>query len=181
MDPRAEDALRGDEAAPPTRRGRGAVIERVSTALGIGGGALMLALAVLVTVSVLMRWLTSDGIGGDFELVQTGLALAVFAFLPVCQLRGANIMVDTFTGRAPARLRRGLDAFWALLYALAAALIGWQLAKGAADTIVSETTSMVLRLPTGWAIGACALLAGWLAVVALATAVRALRGAGPAR
>lgn len=150
-------------------RGRRAV-ERASVGLALAGGALTLALALLVSASVARRWLTSEAIEGDFELVQAGLAVAVFAFLPLCQLRGGNIVVDSFTARLPARLRAALDGLWALAYALAAGLIAWQLAKGAGETVASGTTSMVLGLPVGWAIWACAACAAWLAVVALATA-----------
>ena len=78
-----------------------AVVSRVSDRLALAGGVLLLALAVLVTVSVIARWLTSRGIPGDFELMQIGLALAVFAFMPLCQLRGGNLFVDTFTTRLP--------------------------------------------------------------------------------
>ena len=35
--------------------------------------------------------------------MQIGLALAVFAFMPLCQLRGGNLFVDTFTDRLPVR------------------------------------------------------------------------------
>lgn len=163
---------------PPASSGPGTLVDRVSRILALAGGALLLALAGLVTASVVLRWLTSDGVPGDFELVQAGLAVTVFAFLPVCQLRGANIVVDSFTNRLPSRLRAGLDAVWAVAYALAAGLIGWQLAKGASDALASGTTSMVLRLPFGWAIAASSLLAGWLAVAALVSAARHLRRGG---
>ena len=88
--------------------------------MALAGGVLLLALAVLVTASVLKRWLTSQGIPGDFELMQIGLALAVFAFMPLCQLRGGNLFVDTFTDRLPAGLQRRLDGLWSLVYAAVA-------------------------------------------------------------
>jgi TRAP-type C4-dicarboxylate transport system permease small subunit len=171
-----------DGASPPGQAGAAEEgwVGRVSVWVALAGGCLVLAIALLVTASVVRRWLTSDGIGGDFELVQTGLALGVFAFLPLCQLRGANIVVDTFTARLPARARGGLDAFWAATYALAAGILAWRLAAGAADTVTSGTTTMVLSLPIGWAIAASALLTAWLCLVALATAARFLR-AGAAR
>ena len=165
-------------AAPPGRKGWLArSIDRPSGALALLGGALLLALAGLVTVSVLRRWLTSQPINGDFELVQLGLALAIFAFLPWCQWRDGNIYVDTFTSRLPLRLQAWLDGWWALLYALVAALLARQLAIGAGDAMASGQTSMVLGLPIGRAIAACSVLAGFLAIVALATAARhAIRG-----
>jgi hypothetical protein len=130
----AEARRVNDDASSPRQRHAGAVEEcwvgRVSVWVALAGGCLVLAIAVLVTASVVRRWLTSDGIGGDFELVQTGLALGVFAFLPLCQLRDANIVVDTFTARLPARARGGLDALWAATYALAAGILAWRLGGG---------------------------------------------------
>jgi TRAP-type C4-dicarboxylate transport system permease small subunit len=68
-----------------------------------------------------------------------------------------------------------LDALWDLVYAGAAAIIAWRLVVGAWDTMRSNTVSMILGLPTGWAVAACALAAAFLAAVAVATALRLLR------
>ncbi|MBK8008557.1 MAG: TRAP transporter small permease [Rhizobiales bacterium] len=136
----------------------------------------MIAVAIMVTVSVAMRWLINGSVPGDIELVQIGTAIAVFTFLPICQARRGNIMVDTFTTRLPRRLRATLDALWDLAYAGIAAVIAWRLGVGAWDTIRSNTVSMMLGLPTGWAIAACAVMAGFLAIVAMATALRISKG-----
>src|SRR5215207_5357562 len=89
----------------------------VTRPLAIAGGLLMLAVSIIVVVSVVMRWLINYSVPGDIELVQIGTALAVFAFLPLCQAHRGNIMVDTFTNRLPARVQRSLDALWDLVYA----------------------------------------------------------------
>ena len=138
---------------------------------------LLLGLAGLVTASVAARWLTSRGIPGDFDLMQIGLALAVFAFMPLCQLRGGNLFVDTFTTQLPASAQRALDGLWSLVYALVAGLIAVMMAVGAVQTIASGTRSMVLGLPIGWAIGIAAMLAGWLTLVVLLTVLRSIRRA----
>ncbi len=153
------------------------LVARLSVGLALAGGCLVLLLALLVTFSVLRRWLTADSVPGDFELVQNGLAIAVFAFLPICQLHGANISVDTFTRAGPAWVQSVLDGVWGLVYAGAAALIAWETAAGARETLVSGTTTMVLGLPIGWAMAVSAVFAAWLAVVALVVAARAFRGA----
>ncbi|MEA2935840.1 MAG: hypothetical protein QOD74_2486, partial [Variibacter sp.] len=76
---------------------------RLSRPLAIAGGLLLLAVAGIVVVSVLMRWLIGTSISGDIELVQIATALAVFSFLPLCQSHRGNIMVDTFTNKLPLR------------------------------------------------------------------------------
>ena len=64
---------------------------------------------------------------------------------------------------------------WDLVYVAMALIIAWRLGVGAWDTIRSNTVSMMLGLPTGWAIAACAAMAAFLALVAVATAIRVLR------
>lgn len=144
--------------------------ERLGAALALAGAALSLFIAGLVTVSVLLRWATSNGLPGDFEMVQMAVALAIFSFLPYTQLRRGNMLVDTFTSRLPPRMIVAIDAFWDVVYAAVAALLGWRLAVGATDAINSHTSSMVLGLPVGWAIMACAAMAGLLALASLITA-----------
>lgn len=153
-----------------------AALGSLTRPLAVAGGLLMLAAAAMVTVSVVLRWVTFHSVPGDIELIQIATALSVFAFLPLCQARRGNIMVDTFTTWLPASAQRALDALWDLVYALAAAVIAWRLAVGAFDTIRSHTVSMMLGLPTGWAIAASAAMTALLAVVALATAWRLIRG-----
>ena len=158
-----------DEPGPALR-----LVLRISTGLAILGGVLALGLALLVTASVLLRWMTTRGISGDFELAQMGMSVAIFAFLPICQLRGANIFVSTFTAWAPRRFQAALDALWALVYALIAGLISWEMLLGGWETVASATTTMALGLPIGWAIVVAAFLSAWLTLVVVVTAVRAL-------
>jgi TRAP-type C4-dicarboxylate transport system permease small subunit len=169
----------GVSGAPPPPYGPHHRLVGVPTAaLALAGGGLVLALGLLVTASVARRWLTTSPIPGDFELVQTGLAVAVFAFLPWCHWRRGNIVVDSFTTRLPARLKGAIDAFWSLVYALVAVVLAWRLAAGGLDLLAAGQTTMVLALPVGWAVLACAALAGWLAVAALATAAAQAGGDG---
>jgi TRAP-type C4-dicarboxylate transport system permease small subunit len=156
---------------------RTGALDHATMLLALAGGLLVLAFAVIVTVSVVRRWLTGSGIPGDFELVQNGLAIAIFAFLPVCQLHGANIIADTFTLKTPAWFQAALDGLWSAVYAAVALLIGWQTAIGASDTFASGTRSMVLGLPIAWAMVLAALFAFWLTAVATVTALRALQRA----
>jgi TRAP-type C4-dicarboxylate transport system permease small subunit len=151
-------------------------IDRIARALAVAGGVLMLATAIMVFCSVLGRWLLKAGVKGDFEMVQIATAVAVFAFLPLCQWRRGNVFVDTFTLKTPAAFNRVLDALWDLVYAGFAALIAWRLALGALDAIRSNTSSMVLAIPTGWAIAVASVMAGFLVVVTVASAYRMFRG-----
>jgi hypothetical protein len=102
----AEDLTR--MTLPDVREpGNPPLIERLTARVAALGGALALAIAGLVVVSVLGRWLFSSPVEGDFEFVKMATAIAVFAYLPYTQARRGNIMVDTFTSRLSARHRPG--------------------------------------------------------------------------
>ena len=113
-------------AAPP----RGAVA-LLASMLAHAGGAVLLATALLTSVSVLKRWATNQPVPGDFELVSLGSGLAVAGFLAYGTLLRTNILVDTFTGWMPQRLARGVDAFWTLVWAGVAAVLAERLFVGA--------------------------------------------------
>jgi TRAP-type C4-dicarboxylate transport system permease small subunit len=161
-------------AAPePPRAPR--VIDRIARGLAVLGGVIALAVAGVVAVSVVRRWLFSEPIPGDFELAQIGTAVAVFAFLPYCQIVRGNIVVDTFTTNLPARVRHRIDALWDLVYAAAMALVAVCLARGTWDMLASQEVSMVLRIPVWPGVAFGALCCALLAVVALCTAIGLLR------
>lgn len=164
----------GAEAGRADERPAG-MIGRAARVLAVAGGVVMLATAIMVVASVLMRWLMRAGLRGDFEIVQIATAVAVFAFLPLCQWRRGNVFVDTFTLRVPERFNRALDMLWDLVYAAFAWLIAWRLAIGAYDAIATRTSSMVLAIPFGWAIAATAVMAAFLGLVTVVTAVRLAR------
>ena len=163
----------GTEPAPP----RGA-IAGLAAALAFAGGAALLAVALLTTVSVLKRWLTSQPIPGDFELVSLGAGLAVMGFLAYGTLMRTNILVDSFTSWLPRRVTGVVDAFWMLVWCGVAAVLAERLLLGARETLRSGTTTMVLGLPTWWAIGLGGLCFAATALAALYWTARMLRGRG---
>ncbi len=162
------------EADATRERGIDALVKWVALA----GGALLVAVAAMVVVSVTLRsnLFGMAGVPGDFELVQMITAICAFAFLPLCQLRRGNIFVDTFTMKFSARINQLIDATWDVVYGLAMVLIAWRLGVGAISAYASGENSMVLRFPAFWPVVICAVLAGLVAVVCFVTAVRRTKG-----
>lgn len=152
------------------------LLDGLARLLALFGGALAVCLALLVSISITLRALGLGGVRGDFEFVQMGVALIVFAFMPWCQARRGNVMVDSFTTRLPPRFQAALDALWEVVFAGMMALIAWRLGAGALEAARSSTTTMVLLLPIAPAIAACAILAGFTALIALAMAIVRFRG-----
>jgi TRAP-type C4-dicarboxylate transport system permease small subunit len=151
-------------------------VERLSGAIAVLGGLLSIAVAILVVASVIGRRFFNAPINGDFELVQMGTAISVFAFLPYCQARRGNIVVDTFLNRLPARAIRGVDALWDLVYAGMMGLLSASLITGALEHFRSAQTTMLLQIPVWPALAICAALCCVLVLVTLATAISLVRG-----
>jgi TRAP-type C4-dicarboxylate transport system permease small subunit len=167
------------------------LVERLSGIIAILGGLLSLCVALLVVFSVLGRWLKGvpwaeavagvfglslGPINGDFEMVQMATAVAIFAFLPYTQARRGNIVVDTFTTKLPPRLNACIDAFWDLVYAGMMALLTACLVVGTLEHYRSGQTTMLLQIIAWPAIAISTALLFLLTCVALATAVRLVRG-----
>ena len=152
----------------------GLFLERVSSGVALAGGFVMLLLMVLSSVSVLGRslpqllgflglGLTPLSIPGDIEIVQLGCAVAIFSFLPYCQLRRANVFVAFFTQKLRIRYRAIFDLFANGLYFVLALALAWQLSLGTLEKFANRDTTMVLRIPEGWAY-VLALVSVWLLV-----------------
>jgi len=157
---------------PPSYEPAPTPLDRLTAAVAVIGGLISLGIAVAVTASVVSRNLRDEGIPGDFEYVQMGTAIAVFCFLPYCQLRRGNIVVDSFSTYWPPRLRALVDALWDLVYAAIMGLIAWSLFHGAADIRSNGTATMVMGTPIWPAVLACAVLCAFLSLICLASAWR---------
>ena len=152
------------------------LIDRLARIFAQIGGGVLAVLIVLTCLSVLGRslngilhsdwveamapslanWLLGLGIGpinGDFELVEAGMAFAIFAFLPICQLHGAHAKVDIFTSALPARFNRWLIAVIDVVFALVLLLIAVQLFQGMESKRSSGQTTFLLEFPIWWAYG----------------------------
>lgn len=96
----------------------------------------------------------SSGIGpinGDFELVEAGMAFAIFAFLPLCQINGAHASVDIFTSKLSMKANRGLRMVIEIVFSSILVLIAWQLYEGMLSKQNSGQTTFLLEFPIWWA------------------------------
>ena len=157
----------------------GGIVHASCRVAAYAGGVFLVAITLMTVVSVVLREIAGRPIPGDFELVEMGCAIAMFAFLPYCQLVGGNVAVEFVTARAPRWLRRTLDAIGCAAYALIAALITWRLTLGGIDIDRYRETTMVLGVPVWWAFMAIVPSVALLAVTAAYTAWRATRRESP--
>jgi TRAP-type C4-dicarboxylate transport system permease small subunit len=157
-----------DEVAPP-EDGLGRLLHRLSSGFALTGGLVLVAMTLLVVTSVLGRAIFSFPVPGDFEIVGLGAGIAIFLFLPYCYVQRGNVAVDIFVKHTPAGIRRSLDSFAALIFALVAALFAWRMLFGLADTFYYEDISMIVGVPLWWAYPFAVASFGLLTVNALYT------------
>lgn len=105
------------------------------------------------TMPGLATWLLDAGIGavrGDFELVEAGMAFAIFAFLPLTQVTAGHATVDAFTAWMPDRALKWLRAIIEIGFAVALIVIAYQLYDGMLSKVRSGQTTLLLEFPVWW-------------------------------
>jgi len=164
------------------RTGWTGAAETVITAWAILGGVMVLAVVgmnVWTVVSALRVWGTifpgaDIAFAGDFELTEMGIAIAAFAFLPYCQLTGANVTADIFTARA--------SALWIAIFALVASIVAllfgllllYSMYGGMLSQREYNYATAILQVPIWWAYLPCLLSLALLAVASFITLVENL-------
>ena len=149
-------------------------MEKLSRVFALLGGIVLIILIVMVCLSILGRsmnsilnsdilqsfvpgfanFLLATGVGpinGDFELVEAGMAFAIFSFLPICHLNGAHASVDIFTQKLPRRANRFLRMLIEITFAAILVIIAYQLFLGMLSKQGSGQTSFLLQFPVWWA------------------------------
>lgn len=150
------------------------LVKSIAHGAAIIGGAVLSALVLLTTVSIVGRtmskwmhtdwaatwlgglseWLIATGIDeikGTYELTEAGVAFAIFAFLPICQFYGAHATVDIFTSGLGARATRFIRAFWEVCLTLVILFISERLFSGMQRYLGNGETTLFLQFPVWWA------------------------------
>jgi TRAP-type C4-dicarboxylate transport system permease small subunit len=159
-------------SARPDRLGR--ALDRTATGVALLGGLVLFALTLLTVISVVGRAVFSAPIPGDFELVELGMAVAIFSFLPYCQIVRGNVIVDLFTSKASARAKALLDGVGNLLFTAIAALLTWRVALGGVEIRSYHETTMVLQVPVWWGYVPAVAFLAFLTVVCAYTVWRSV-------
>ncbi len=149
------------------------LLEKLAKLCAVLAGVLLTLITLMTCVSLIGRNTTGWTIVGDFELSGSAAGAAIALFMPWCQLRRGNIMVDFFTTRASAATQDRLDRFGALLLGLAMGLMTWRTTIGGLSAWKAHSGSMMLGFPE-WVV-----YCGMVPPLALTTVIalaQALRG-----
>lgn len=169
------------------------LMDKLARTMAVLGGLVLSFLIILTFLSVLGRtlnsilhrqveaiapdvaqWFLDLGIGpitGDFELVEAGVAFAIFAFLPHCQLTSNHASVDIFTNLLPRRANRFLDMIIGIVFAAVLFLIAWKLYAGMLSKKSYGETTFLLQFPVWWAYAASLFAAVTAAIAGIYMAV----------
>ncbi len=149
-------------------------------ACAIAAGLLLTVITLMTCASVIGRNTTGWTITGDFELSGSAAGAAIALFLPWCQYRRGNIIVDFFTTKASAQTQARLDRLGALLLALAMGLMTWRTTLGGLNAWNSGSGSMMLGFPEWVVYTAMVPPLALTAVIALVQAVQGFEKQGTA-
>ena len=156
----------------------GALLERLTRALALVGGVLLLAAVALAIVSITGRYTLGLPVPGDYELVELICAVAVFLFFPFTHAMGANLTAEFFTSGLPRRWQTALDVVHDAIFALVAALLAWRLGHGMVDKYHNGDMSLLIQVPLWWPYTVAVACMWLLSIVSLwrvAAGVGALR------
>jgi len=148
------------------------LLETLAKLCAVLAGVLLTVITLMICASLIGRNTVGWTIVGDFELSGSAAGAAIALFMPWCQLRRGNIMVDFFTARASPATRAGLDRLGAALLAAVMGLMTWRTTLGGLTAWRSQSGSMMLGFPE-WVVYACMVPAlGLTTLIALNQAAR---------
>ena len=160
------------------------LVDLIARGLAYAGGAVLVGLVLLTCLSIVGRAFVPLQIGlgpirGIYDMTEIGIAAAIFAFLPWCQLRRGHAAVDLFTPYYPDRMNRLLDLCIDALMCVVAVVGTWRLALGLLDKRGNGgpfvETTLIAHIPVWWAYAASLVGAVGFSIVAAFCVLRSLR------
>ncbi|MCO6185367.1 TRAP transporter small permease [Rhizobium sp. L1K21] len=143
--------------------------------LALLSGVFLLIAVIITSLSIAGRLaipLGLSSIPGDYELVETFVGLAVFGFLPYCQLARGHVGVDLFIMPFGNRAMLLTQLLGDLVIAGLTLLLTWRHILGAIDKYDSGETSFILAFPIWWGFAFSAVIMVLLCIVTLFTVWR---------
>ncbi|HEU5296164.1 MAG TPA: TRAP transporter small permease [Burkholderiaceae bacterium] len=122
-------------------------LEWLARLCAIVAGVLLVVITLMTCVSLIGRNTTGWSIVGAFELSGAAAGAAIALFMPWCQARRGNIIVDFFTAHASEATQAWLDRMGALMVAAAMGLLAWRTTIGGLNAWRSQTGTMIMGFP----------------------------------
>ena len=110
-------------------------------------GLLLIFITLMTCISVIGRDLIGKTIVGDFELSGAAAGAAIALFMPWCQVRRGNIVVDFFTTKASPAAQDAMERIGALLLGCVMALMAWRTSVGGLNSFSTHSETQILGFP----------------------------------
>jgi TRAP-type C4-dicarboxylate transport system permease small subunit len=123
------------------------LLEILARLCALLAGSLMTLITLMTCASIVGRNFLEATLAGDFELTGAATGLAIALFMPWCQLRRGNLLVEFFTARASRRTHARLDQVGALLLAAMMVMLAWRTGLGGLNAWDNHSSSMLLGFP----------------------------------
>ena len=122
-------------------------LEALARLCAILAGVLMVFITMMTVVSIIGRELFGAPIVGDFELSGAVAGAAIALFMPWCQVKRGNIMVDFFTAKASESAQNIMDRLGAVLLGCVMALMAWRTSVGGLNSFRTNSETQILGFP----------------------------------
>ena len=119
----------------------------IAKALALCGGVILLLMVFINVISITGRVIFGEPLVGDFELIEIACAVAIFLFLPLCQLKNGNIVVEIFTMKLSNSKKLLLDLIGDLIFAIIALFFSIRMVFGFQDMMKYNEETMLLEIP----------------------------------
>jgi len=110
-------------------------------------GLLMTAITLVTCGNLILRNTTGDSMAGAFELTAVATGAAIALFMPLCQVRQGNIIVDFFTANLSESVTSVMDRIGAFVLAAVFALLAWRTALGGLSAFNAHSLTMLMEIP----------------------------------
>jgi TRAP-type C4-dicarboxylate transport system permease small subunit len=120
---------------------------RIIEGWALMGGLFLVVIALMNTWSVISLAVLGFPVPGDFEMVQMGVAVVAFSFLPYCQLKGANVTADIFTAGASKVTVAVFTLLAALVAAFFSVILLWKMSNGMVSYLRYKELTTILNIP----------------------------------
>jgi TRAP-type C4-dicarboxylate transport system permease small subunit len=123
------------------------LLQTLAKLCAIAAGLLLIFITLMTVISVIGRDTIGKTIVGDFELSGAAAGAAIALFMPWCQFKRGNIMVDFFTTKASKAAQDMMDRLGALILACVMVLMTWRTTLGGLNAWTTQSGTMMLGLP----------------------------------
>lgn len=152
--------------------------QKLARVMAYTGGFVLIAVIIMTCISIIGRGLVPFGLSpihGDFEWVEFGVGLAIFAFLPLCHLEKSHAVVDLFESAYSPLMNRILGLLADFLMLVISIIIAWRLWLGMIDMKGYGEVTFILQFKVWPFYAACFVGALAFVLIAIFCVIRTIR------